>query len=274
MTGASKILALSQPAVSQLVRHLEAELGTALFQRYGPRLTLSSAGQRLYGLAMPLVAGVDRLADAFGEQHRGLAGSALRIAVGPTTAESVLPGYLHRFQERFPATEVDVAIVSDGERVRRLRDFEADIAFSAADLPQLDLEFRPVFTSRMVLIAPRFHPLAAETSVSIAQAAEHPVVTPRLSNSVCHSSEQYGQLPNRIVEVDGWSEIKSYVEDGVGIAIVPEVCVAESDDVSTIPIADYASPLVYGMLLRRGAPPSLPAELFIDVVDELASAEH
>ena len=62
------------------------------------------------------------------------------------------------------------------------------------------------------------HPLADEASVSIAQAATYPAVTPRLANSVCHTGEQYGQLPNRVVEVDGWSEIKGYVEEGVGIA--------------------------------------------------------
>jgi len=273
VTGASKALALSQPAVSQQVRRLEDDFGVTLFLRKGPLLTLSSAGHRLYGLAMPLVARVDRLPGAFAEQHKGAVAGALDIAVGPTTAESVLADYLRRFHERYPGTEVNVAVVSDGERVRRLRDFEVDIAFSAADLPQLDLEFRPVFSSRMVLLAPKDHPLAGSNSVSIAEAATHPVVTPRLSNSVCHTGEQYGQLPNRVVEVDGWSEIKRYVEDGVGIAFVPEICVDEMDNVCTIPVAEYASPLVYGMLIRRGSALPRAAERFVEVVDECAS-EH
>ena len=251
VTKASKYVSSSQPAVSQQLRKLEEELGATLFQRKGPRLTLSSAGHKLYGLAMPLVARMDRLADTFAEQHRGEVTGELVIAVGPTTAESVLPGYLCRFRDRYPGATMNVAIVSDGERVRRLREFEVDIAFSAADLPQLDRDFQPVFSSKMVLITPMDHPLADEASVSIAQAATYPAVTPRLANSVCHTGERYGQLPNRVVEVDGWSEIKGYVEEGVGIAFVPQICVTEMDRVCRIPVAEYAAPLVYGMLSRR-----------------------
>lgn len=271
VTKASKYVSSSQPAVSQQVRKLEEELGAKLFQRNGPHLTLSSAGHKLYGLAMPLVARMDRLADMFTEQHRGEVTGPLDIAVGPTTAESVLPGYLCRFHEQHPGTAVNVAIVSDGERVRRLREFEVDIAFSAADLPQLDLYFRPVFSSKMVLITPIGHPLADKASVSVAQAATLPVVTPRLANSVCHTGEQYGQLPNRVVEVDGWSEIKGYVEEGVGIAFVPEICVTKMDRVCRIPVAEYASPLVYGMLTRRNLLPSRAAEAFARVVSESES---
>ena len=272
VTQASKHVALSQPAVSQQLRRLEAELGATLFQRRGPHLTLTPSGHKLYELAMPAVARMDRLAGTFADLHRGRATGELDIAVGPTTAESVLPGYLHRFHGQHPEIEVNVAVVSDRERVRRLRDFEVDIAFSAVDLPQLDLDFRPVYSSRMVLITPASHPLAGRGSVSVAEAATYPAVTPRLADSVCHTGEQYGQLPNRVAEVDGWADIKRYVEEGVGIAFVPEICVTGMDRVSKIPVAEYATPLVYGMLTRRNFPHSLAAESFVRIVDESASA--
>ena len=268
VTRAAKHLSSSQPAVSQQVRNLEQELGATLLNRKGPRLMLTSAGQELYEMAMPLLARMDRLPGTFADQHRGEATGELDIAVGPTTAESVLPEYLYRFHEQHPRGVVNVAVVSDHERVRRLRDFEVDIAFSAVDVPQLDLDFQPVFTSKMVLIAPQTHPLAAKRSVSIAEAATYPAVTPRLADSVSHRGEQYGQLPNRVAEVDGWSEIKRYVAEGVGIAFVPEICVAATDRVRRIPVAEYATALVYGMLTRRDSPHSLAAESFVKIVNE------
>lgn len=272
VTEASRHVDLSQPAVSQQLRRLEAELGATLFQRKGPHLMLTPAGHKLYELAMPTVARMDRLAITFRDLQSGTPTGDLDIAVGPTTAESVLPGYLRRFHAQHPGTAVNVAVVSDRERVRRLRDFEVDIAFSAVDLPQLDLDFRPVYSSRMVLITPASHPLAGQGSVSIAEAASYPAVTPRLADSVCHTGEQYGQLPNRVTEVDGWGDIKRYVEEGVGIAFVPEICVTEMDRVLKIPVAEYATPLVYGMLTRRNFPHSLAAESFVRMVGESVSA--
>ena len=271
VTEAGKYVASSQPAVSQQVRKLEDELGATLFLRNGPHLTLTPAGHKLYEMAMPLVARMDRLTGTFEDQHRGHATGELHIAVGPTTAESLLPDFLHRLHEQHRDTQVDVVIVSDGERVRRLREFEADIAFSAVDLPQLDLDFQPVFSSKMVLIAPPGHPLDGRSSVSISEAAMYPAVTPRLADSVCHRGEQYGQMPNRVAEVDGWSEIKRFVEEGVGIAFVPEICVTELDRVCKIPVAEYARPLVYGMLTRRDFPQSLAGESFVQIVKERAT---
>ena len=273
VTEAGRYIASSQPAVSQQVRKLEGELGATLFQRKGPHLTLTPAGHQLYEMAMPLVARMDRLAGVFADQHRGHATGELDIAVGPTTAESVLPGYLHRLHERQRDMVVNVTVVGDRERVRRLREFEADIAFSAADLPQLDLDFQPVFSSKMVLIAPPGHPLGGRSSVSISEAAMYPAVTPRLADSVCHRGEQYGRMPNRVAEVDGWSEIKRFVEEGIGIAFVPEICVTDLDRVCKIPVAEYARPLVYGMLTRRNCPPSLAAESFVQIVKESATGD-
>ena len=68
--------------------------------------------------------------------------------------------------------------------------------------------------------------------MSVAEAATYPAVTPRLADSVCHTGEPYGQLPNRVAEVDGWADIKRYVEEGVGIAFVPQICVTEMDRVA------------------------------------------
>ena len=61
MTLSGEHLGISQPAVALHVRELEHELEAVLFDRAGPRVSLTPAGEHLYGLAGPLVETVDRL---------------------------------------------------------------------------------------------------------------------------------------------------------------------------------------------------------------------
>ena len=57
ISRATEQVMASQPAGSLQVCTLEEELGVPLFERRGPRISLTVAGQSLYRLAMPLVVG-------------------------------------------------------------------------------------------------------------------------------------------------------------------------------------------------------------------------
>ena len=102
ISGAAKALHLSQPAVSLQVRSLEEEFGVALFERNGPRITLTRVGERLYECAMPLVQGVLRLPALFAEAHHGMSLRRLRIGAGQASAAYLLPGPLKRFRRAPP----------------------------------------------------------------------------------------------------------------------------------------------------------------------------
>ena len=268
--AAERIFA-SQPAVSQQVRALEEALGIALFERSGPRISLTPAGTRLYRHASPLVEGFDRLPNTFNERFHGVAAGVLDIAAGQTTATFALPPYLEEFRKRHPGIRVNVRIADGRRRLRWLRTYEVDVVFGAMDLPPPDIEFRPVFSSEAVLITPENHPLAGRKSVDIAEAAAFPAVTHPASHYVSQVSDiimrQHGQILNPVLEVDGWNVIKLYVEAGVGISVVPDICLTEHDRVWRIPASRYFPARVYGVLSRRDDLLSLAAEWFIRIVE-------
>ena len=106
MSRAAEHAGTSQPAISVQVRALEDEFGVALFERRGPRISLTRAGQSLYYLAIPLVEGMERLLDTFADWHHGVVGDTLRIGAGQTSAAYLLPRYLERFRERYPGISV------------------------------------------------------------------------------------------------------------------------------------------------------------------------
>ena len=271
ITRAAEYIFSSQPAVSQQVRALEDELTVTLFDRNGPRIALSAAGRQLYEVAMPVVAGMDRLPDTFAEQHRGEITGEFHIAAGRSSAAFVVPEHLRRFRERYPGIRVNVRTGTGSERLDWLRAYEVDIVFGAIDVPPPDLEFHFVFPSQHVLITSEDHPLAGRESVELAEAVDYPAIVPVKGSYVRRVAEmvvrQHGLAIDVVLEVDGWSVIKRYVEAGVGISVVPNLCLTDRDRVWRIPFDRYFSDRRYGVLMRRDNVPSLAAERFIHLMD-------
>ena len=65
ISKAAERLSVSQPSVSLLIKGLEQDLGVLLFERRGPRIELSAAGQVLLETSLPLVEGMDHLPEVF-----------------------------------------------------------------------------------------------------------------------------------------------------------------------------------------------------------------
>ena len=266
-------LGVSQPAVSRQVRTLEEELSVVLFDRKGPKISLTPAGHRLLRLAAPFVEGMDRLPDTFSEIYRGAVSGELEIAAGQTTAAFLLPRYLTRFRERHPEVRVNLRVGSGYQRMSWLRSYDVDIALVALDVPPADVESVSLFVSRSVLITPENHPLAGKLAFDLHEAARFPAVAHSTGHFVRQFGElhlrQYGFAPNVVVEVDGWAMIKLYVEAGLGISIVPEICLAEGDRVWRIPFDRFAPPRPYALVRRRDDLLPLAARYFVDVVEEV-----
>ena len=267
ITKAARLCFLSQPAVSQQVSGLEREFGVRLFDRVGSRIALTPSGKRLYRLAMPVVEKMDRLPDVFAETYRNVPSSDLAVAVGQAVAVNVLPGLLKRFKDEHPGLRSRVKVGGGGQRLEWLRAFEVDVVLAAVDLPFPDLKFHPILTSEMVLITPEDHPLAGRESVGIREAAVYPAIVHRSGHLARQIGDlllrQHGLSANLALEVDGWMSIKSYVEAGLGISVVPDLCLSEQDRVWRIPYTTYFPPRRYGALVRRDDILSLAAARFL-----------
>ena len=267
ITQAARLCFSSQPAVSQQVSRLEKEFGVKLFDRVGTRITLTPSGRCLYRLALPVVEKMDRLPDTFVESFRNVLAGDLSVAVGQAVASNVLPGLLKRFRDEQPALRARVKVGDGRQRLDWLRGFDVDIVIAAVDIPPPDLECHPILSSDMVLITPEEHPLAGRESVDLREAAAYP--------SVVHRSErfarmigdlvlrQHGLAANVALEVDGWMSIKTYVEAGLGISVIPEVCLSDQDRVWRIPFTAYFPSRRYGALVRRDDILSLAAVKFL-----------
>ena len=278
ISQAAEQLDVSQPAVSRQVRTLEQELAVLLFDRKGPKISLTPAGRRLYEIAVPYVESMDRLPETFSENHRGVAGGQIEIAAGQTSATFLLPPYLKRFRELHPDVRVNLRIASGRHRMAWLRSYEVDIAFVAMDIPPPDVESVALFVSESVLITPEDHPLAGRREFNLRETVRYPTIAHSTGHYVRHVGEMYlsrhGLAPNVAVEVDGWGTIKSYVEAGLGISVVPDLCLTEHDRVWRIPFRQIAPPRPYALVRRRDDIFSLASRAFVEVIEQCRAEEE
>lgn len=276
-TRAAEYLGLSQSSISQQIRSLEAELGAKLFERDGRHVTLTPAGEDLHRIAASLVAGMDRLLDTFAEEHAGVPAPELHIAAGEIASIFILPPFLKRFRDEHPDTRLSVRNSTGREGMAWLFDYEVEFMVGAMDLVSSGADFRPLLSCEHVLLVPLDHPLAGRESVEPSEAAAHPVIMPTRNTRSRRFSDflhwGLGINPEAAVEVDGWETAKLYVEAGIGITVVPELCITGRERVWKIPVKRYYPKRTYGVITRAGERLSLAARRFIGLMDPSSTVE-
>ncbi|MBM9593027.1 LysR substrate-binding domain-containing protein [Roseitranquillus sediminis] len=107
MSGAAAELGVTQSAVSRSIQILEEALGTSLFRRSRPLLSLTEAGELLYG---DVRLAFDRLDSGIGRVRALHASGRLIVDVLPTFAIRFLIPRLGTLRQASPNLEVDVTI--------------------------------------------------------------------------------------------------------------------------------------------------------------------
>ncbi|TVT52817.1 MAG: LysR family transcriptional regulator, partial [Sedimenticola thiotaurini] len=248
---------LSQPTVSLQIQALERELETVLFERRGPKIRLTPEGKILFKLSQPLVEGMDKLHETFIAQQGLLEAGDLNIAAGESTILYVLPKPLKLFMEQHPKIRVKLHNVTGGrDGLSRLRADEADFAVgSMLDVPD-DIVYKPLVTYSPELIVPLGHPLADKHTISLKDIAPYGLILPPPSMTTWRMVDlvfrQHELIAKIGLEAGGWEVIKKYVELGMGISIVTDVCLTGDEKLVKIPLDEYFPKRTYGIVLRRG----------------------
>jgi DNA-binding transcriptional LysR family regulator len=81
--------------------------------------------------------------------------------------------------------------------------------------------------------------------------------------------EQHGVPYQVVLEAGGWEVIKRYVEQGLGISIVNEICLTGKEKLAVIPMSEYFSRRTYGAVTRRGKFLTGQAEAFLHAMATL-----
>ncbi len=273
ISQAARELYLSQPSISLQIQALEREFATTLFERRGPLIKLTPAGEHLYQMALPLVQGIDQLHDRFAQQTEDAVGGELNIAAGESTILYILPEPIKRFAARYPGVHLKLHNVTGRDGLALLRADETDFAVgSMLEVPR-DISYQPIVTYEPTLITALDHPLAGRQSISLQDISPYGLILPprhlstwRIVDLVFSQHKLSYQIA---LEAGGWEVIKKYVELGLGISIVTDVCLTGEERLARLSLRDYFPQRSYGLVLRQGKHLSVQAQRFIEVMNEV-----
>ena len=256
-TRAAERVFRTQPALSQSIKKLEIELGAPLFMRDNGDVSLTEAGKLLEHYAQRMLKLRDEATRAIA-QLQNLESGTLSIAAHESAALYLLPNAILHFLQLFPDVKVSMKRARLAEIPRMVLDREIQIGFLKEAPAFQELESIDVHADRMALIASPRHNLTRRASVAVTDLDGVPFVVHHL----CSSTEEFVQRLFRqngihchvVAELWSFENIKSFVLENVGVAIVPRITVLEelrTGDLVEIALPELAFHRATVMTFRR-----------------------
>ncbi|GAB7046437.1 LysR family transcriptional regulator [Catenuloplanes indicus] len=230
-TRAAARLSVSQPTVTSRIKTLEQQLETRLLERLPAGVRPTSAGVQLLPYAreiMSLTARARRAVRSDGEPH----GRVHVGTVGALTTHRLLPVVEYLYL-RYPKVQVSMHALG-GDPLGEVRDGRLDCAFFVDTVQSReDVEVRVLCREPLLLVAGRGHFLLGPDTVTAAQLGRSTLI--RCDRSASHQVDFERMLgwtdgagdSARLIELDSIDAAKRGVANGMGMALLPEVAVAE-----------------------------------------------
>jgi DNA-binding transcriptional LysR family regulator len=228
-TRAAGKLGRTQPAVSQSIKRLEEEIGSLLFARDLHDVTLTESGKRLAEYARRMLRLRDEAMESIGEVQN-LSAGRLSIAAHEAAALYLLPPLLQGFLRQFPDIRIGVYRSPLDEVQRQVLYRQVDLGFVSHDAAFKELETVHVCSDAMVLVASPRHPLRQRAGLRVEDLGDQRFVLHHGCTStaakITRLFEEH-RTPFRIcAELWSFENIKDFVQQDVGISIVPRVTVS------------------------------------------------
>lgn len=239
---AARRLGKTQPSVSQAVARLERDLGHALFVREGRTSHLAPAGRLLLEHAERIFEEMDR-ARARLSGLTELREGELVVGTSDTLACYFLPPVFAAFRARYPGVELRLENRPSPAVVAQVAERALDIGVVSLPVSGDERVRQQILAPyRDVVICPPAHPLARRRAVHVKALAAHPLLlldrTTGGRAALDAAFVQAGVRPRVTMEMGSVEVLKSLVELGFGLSVVPALAVAREARARTLAVLD------------------------------------
>jgi len=235
ISNAAKVLNVSQPSVSKVLKHAEDQLGYQLFERVKGKLVPTREAHRLHSEVAKVYThlhSLKRLSENLGHASGGV----IRVAVTPALGLNIVPVAVASFLENHSGTRFDLETLHLSEVLASLNEGKTDvgIVFDPPTYPNIrDYELGQ---GEFVCLAPMSAPLPGgeEMSLSDIEGEDFIKLNGRgplgqlLTQQIGASGVQF----NTVANVETYHMAKALVELGAGVSIVDEVTARSSSETS------------------------------------------
>ncbi len=223
-TRAAERLHMAQPALSQQMKNLESELGTALFIRGRKEIQLTAAGKAFLPRAEALITQAEA-AKAIVSDVAQLRGGKLIIAAIPSVSACLLPEVIRSFSRLHDKVELQL-IEDSSERVaENVESGLADIGFLQLPASKSAFETRTIISEPFVLLVAKSPSLLKQKEVALKQLASESFIfyKGRARDTALETCRKAGFEPRIACESGELETVRALVAAGLGLAIVPQL---------------------------------------------------
>jgi len=268
----------TQPAISAQVRQLEQELRADLFERFGSRISLTTAGKVFAEYAEQMLELRRRAQDAVAELENSPRGE-LAIAANEATCIYVLPKVFSEYRQLFPAVQLQVLRSYGGRVVEAVMENAADFGLTQLPVEEKRLQVVNIYHDEIRLIVPARHALADRKSVLPQDLVEHFLILPKQGKTRTRLNEWLEPVEDDIrisMELDSTEMMKRFVMAGLGLTFLAVSNCGEevaAGKVRAISLAPERMVRRLGLIYRKDKALSKAALGFIQVVLEQMGEE-
>ncbi|MEM8784029.1 MAG: LysR family transcriptional regulator [Planctomycetota bacterium] len=270
LTRAAERLGVTQPALSAMVKKLEAEAGAALLDRTGKGVALTEAGKVFLEHAEASVRRADE-AVASVRELVGLEAGSIRVGGGATAVAHLLPSVVSAVRREHPALRFYVREAGSLAVAEAVISGELDLGIVTTPVVGVGAgELMTVATVRdeLMLIAPPGHGLESRKAYRWSELAGEPVVAFEAGSAVRtvidEAATTHGVTLDVVMEVRSLETIERMVAAGVGVGFVSRL--AMHDEARGLTCRDGKLVRELAVVRRRDRVPSPAAAVFEKVL--------
>ena len=257
---AAERLHIAQPALSRQIQDMEKEIGFRLFERLPRGVKLSPAGKLFLEDARRILGEVQ---EATRRAERVASGKAGTLRVGFVESISwhgVVPEFFRRFRQKQPGAELTPVPMLSLVQVEAIRSGRLDAGF-VVNMTTLgkELNQRLVAQHKVVLAAPKGHPLTRQTRLRLSDLNDVPFVWfPRRTNPAAYDRLMRAcfrgglKSPRIVQEADDHATILSLVACRLGVALVSDSARWQCPrGVALLPVVDLKVLVPFSLIWRK-----------------------
>jgi DNA-binding transcriptional LysR family regulator len=233
---AAERLLRTQPAVSLAVQRLEAELGEKLIDRSGKELMLTDAGRTVLDYARRFENLTQELGNSLTELRDHSAG---RLAIGANESTTLyLLKHIERYRHLYPKVKVQVRRSLSSKIPAELIDGNLELGVISYDPTDERLLSHVIYTDSLALVVSPKHRFARRRHISITELGmetfvAHNVLSP-YREVVLREFQRNKVNLNMDIEMPTVESIRKLVQNNLGVAFIPRMCVEQEIEQKTI----------------------------------------
>lgn len=235
ISGAARVLNVSQPSLTKVLQHAEQQLGFALFRRVKGRLVATDEAHVLFREVSDVHDRLSSLRKTARNLRSGSAGN-VRVAVLPALELDLAPAAVAKLRKSHPGVTFDMMTLHHDEVLRSLYERRSEVAIAYAPAPHPRLKIIDLCTSELVLMHRRDTP-KIPARIELGWLKGKDLVGMSTSGPVGDLfAAALGRLhitANEVVAAQTFYLAAALVRHGAGIAIVDEATAYAMSDAQT-----------------------------------------